>query len=75
MFILITLVILLACCWVTESRRRARLKRARTPQVSEPFQDVAPASSSSQSGLTWSALDDVQLTRLLTDAARHTNTE
>lgn len=51
-----------------------RTDEARSIQVAQP-PEAAAVSSVDTSGLTWSALDDVQLTRLLIDAARQTNTD
>lgn len=77
MVLIVTFVILLACCRVAESLRRTqrtRPDRAHSPQV-EPPEHAIMTSSGTLRGLTWSALDDVQLTRLLTDAARQTDTD
>lgn len=57
----------------------ALLRRAGTPVRQAPAGAELPSGASSspgtQDGLTWTALDDLQLTRLLTDAARRTNPE
>lgn len=55
---------------------RARQRRGTpSPPANTPPQNGAVRPTSTQDGLTWTALDDLQLTRLLTDAAQGTNTE
>lgn len=57
-----------------------RVRQARTAALANPIpacvppQGAAVSSTSIQDGLTWTALDDLQLTRLLTDSAPRANT-
>lgn len=78
MIILIVLLILWTPYVVT--RLRLRAQHARTPTPTHPQQVCAEPSwaetdAGSQDDPAWSALDDRQLTRLLTDAAPRTITE
>lgn len=75
---LILLVILWAPYLVA---RFLRAQRARTPTPSLPqrawggLPRKAQTDTGSQYGPAWSALDDLQLTRLLTNSAPRTSTE
>jgi hypothetical protein len=76
--ILIVLVILGTSYAV--SRLLLRAEPARTPTPTHPQQVCAEPSwaqidSGSQEGPAWSALDDRQLTRLLTDSASRSSSE
>jgi hypothetical protein len=79
MIILIALVILGTPYLVT--RLMLRAQHARTPTAARPPQAYAGQPSGvgtdagSQDGPAWSAVDDRQLTRLLTDSAPPTITE
>lgn len=77
MVILIALVVFIASWAVAQLLRRPDV--ARTPvhpaQVYVETPSGATSSTGRQDGLTWTALDDLQLTRLLTESARRTNTE
>lgn len=78
MAFLIVLVLFCAPYLVTRLLRaeQARMSAPARPQGAwtEPA-SKAQTDTGSQDGLSWSALDDLQLTRLLTDSAPRTNTE
>lgn len=77
MVILIALPVLVAS-WAAIHLLR-RLRHARTSvhpaQAGAEFPSGESGQSARQGELRWTALDDLQLTRLLIESARRTNTE
>lgn len=82
MIMLIALAIISTFCLARFCLAKGLLRPAQRPgnpsnpaPVSTPPEDDALPSGNRQDGLTWTALDDLQLTRLLTESARRTNPE
>lgn len=80
MIILVALVLPVLCCAATALLwhvARTHHARASIPPTCVPAESSGsvPSSTDKDDGLTWSALDDLQLTRLLNESARGTNTE
>jgi len=56
--------------------RHRRAAKAAPPSTTPPLPPIATTTDTpAEEGLTWSPLDDRQLTRLLIDSAPHTSTE
>lgn len=72
MVIIIPLVIL--CTWWAVMRLLRRTQLTRTAALTRPSA-LHPTPPAQADGLTWTALDDLQLTRLLTESARRSDTE
>lgn len=82
MIILIALATISTFCLARFCLAKGLLQAAQRPRtathpapVGTPLEGDALPRSSGQDGLTWTALDDLQLTRLLKESARRTNPE
>lgn len=75
MALLIPLAILFAFCSATWLLRRAGYIPIHPAQAREEVRSGATSSTGRQDGLTWTALDDLQLTRFLIESARRTDSE